>query len=364
MVAEADHRHCCEPFRHRPGIDLIMRAFTADGVGAEITAIEYELPARSVGNEELAALHPAWNMPQVQLKAGVYRRYWCAADETALDLAERACRKLASRADLSRIGALLFCTQTPDYIMPPNAGLLQHRLGLPRSIAALDYSLACSGFVHGLYLADALVRARSTEQVLLVTADTYSKLMHPDDRGPTTLFGDGAAATLISRASARMGHFIVGTDGGEASCFRIPAGGARLPHSAETSRPVMDAFGNVRSADRIQMNGAHVLDFFRRELPRAVTSLFRQAEVTVGEIDLVVLHQASAIAMDMVFRELDVPPAKRYSNLARVGNTVSASIPMALRDAEQEGVLRPGMLVLLVGFGVGLSWSGCLVRWK
>jgi len=336
----------------------------AEDFGAEIAAIEYELPGRCVTNEELAALHPSWNMQQVEPRTGVQKRHWCSENETSLDLAEAACRKLAARADLSRVSVLLFCTQTPDYAMPPNAGLLQHRLGLPRSIAALDYSLACSGFVYGLYLADALIRSKSAEHVLLITAETYSKIMNSDDRGPASLFGDGAAATLIRRGSRDIGPFVNGTDGGAAECFIIPAGGARVPRSDVTGQMISDSFGNIRSAEQIHMNGANVLDYFKREVPLAVNCLLRRAKITISEVDLVVPHQASAIALELIFKALKVLPEKRYSNLERTGNTVSASIPIALRDAEVEGVLESGMLILLIGFGVGLSWSACLLRWR
>jgi 3-oxoacyl-[acyl-carrier-protein] synthase-3 len=336
----------------------------ADGLGTEIRAIEYQLPSRIVKNEELSALHPSWNMERVALCTGVNERRWCTEDETALDLAEAACRKLARRADLSKVGALLFCTQNPDYVIPHNAALLQHRLGLPLSIAAIDYSLACSGFLYGLYLADALVRAGGSREVLLVTAETYSKLMNPGDRGPTTVFGDGAAVTLISHGAPSVGHFITGTDGGQAQCFMVAAGGARKPHSAATSQSSQDAFGNVRSLEQISMNGAGLLDYFKQVLPDCVQRLLCGAQITMNEVDLVVLHQASIVAMDLMFKALGVPAQKRYRNLSRVGNTISASIPIALRDAELEGVLRPGMVVLAVAFGAGLSWGGCLVRWR
>jgi 3-oxoacyl-[acyl-carrier-protein] synthase-3 len=331
---------------------------------AAICAIEYALPSREITNAEFDRAHPEWHMREVECRTGVETRYWCAPCETSLDLAEAACRKLKERQDLSQVDALLFCTQTPDYLMPPNAGLLQSRLGFSRCMAALDYTLACSGFVHGLYLADALVRSQAARNVLLVTAETYSKLISADDRGPATLFGDGAAATLVIPGELGIGHFALASDGANAQCFMVPAGGARSPRSAETAQPRRDDHGNIRSAEQIFMNGAHVLDFFKREVPLLVTRLLTEATLTMKDIDLVVLHQASAIAIDMIYHLLRVPAEKQFSNLRRIGNTVSASIPIALRDAERAGVLRPGMHVLLVGFGVGLSWSACIVTWQ
>ena len=334
--------------------------------GACIAAIEYALPEGRIGNAELAELHPHWNMPQVALQSGVKSRGWCEPGETALDLAERACRKLLARpgVDPAQVRALLFCTQSPDYIMPPNSCLLQDRLGLPRNIAALDYTLACSGFIYGLYLANALIVSGAAGQVLLVTAETYSKWVHPDDRGPAILFGDGAAAALISAGEPGIGRFALATDGAGARTFIVPAGGARVPHSRETVSPVRDANGNIRTAENIFMNGQQVLDFVKKEIPGFVRGLLIDENITIDDIDLVVFHQASQVTLDFLFKALRVPREKQFVNIAQIGNTVSASIPIALRDAELKGRLKPGMRVLLVGFGVGLSWGGCIVTWS
>jgi 3-oxoacyl-[acyl-carrier-protein] synthase III len=333
--------------------------------GASIAGIDYVLPARRINNDELARRHPQWQMPQVAIQTGVQSRGWSEAGETALDLAELACRKLAGRSgvDLAKTDALLFCTQSPDYVMPPNACLLQHRLGMPRTIAALDYTLACSGFIYGLYLAKGLVESGLAEHVLLVTAETYSKWIHPDDRGPMTLFGDGAAATLVAAGEGGIGRFALATDGEGASAFVVPAGGARLPRSLETALPTTDHNGNIRTAENLYMDGQAVLDFVKKEIPALVRRLLDQDGLTLDDLDMVIFHQASQVTLDFLFRALRVPPTKQFTNIAIVGNTVSASIPIALRDAELQGRLKPGMRVLVVGFGVGLSWGGCIVRW-
>lgn len=335
-------------------------------VGAYIAAIEYALPTRRVTNTELAQRHPEWRMDLVVLRTGVQNRHVCEPDETALDLAEAACRKLAERANvnLAETDAILFCTQTPDYIMPPNACLLQERLGLPGAVAALDFTLACSGFVYGLYLAKALVTSGMARKVLLVTSETYSKWIHPDDRGPMTLFGDGAAATWVSSGAPAIGEFALGTDGGAAACFLIPAGGARQARSPETAKPERDSSGNVRTLENLYMNGVGVLDFVKTEVPPLVYRLLEQSDLTMDDIDLVVFHQASQLTLDFLFLSLHIPTEKQFSNISNIGNTVSASIPIALRDAELQGRLKPGMCVLIVGFGVGLSWGGCVVKWS
>jgi 3-oxoacyl-[acyl-carrier-protein] synthase III len=333
--------------------------------GAYIAGIDYALPSRRVSNTMLAELHPAWQMDQVVLRTGVHERAWCDENETALDLAEAACRTVLTRLNWTAgdVDAVLFCTQSPDHIMPPNACLLQARLGLTKSVAALDFSLACSGFVYGLYLAKALIESGAAHRVLLVTAETYSKWMYPEDRGPVTLFGDGAAATLIASGRRGIGSLALGTDGGGAGSFLIPAGGARQPITADTRQPQTDPSGNIRTAENIYMNGGAVLDFVKKEIPSFVRMLLGQANSSLDLIDLVIFHQASQVTLEHLNRALHIPPEKQFSNLANVGNTVSASIPMALRDAELQGVLKADMQLLIVGFGVGLSWGGGLLTW-
>lgn len=323
-----------------------------------IAGIEYALPSRCVSNAELSALHPDWNMDQIAARTGVQSRHWCTADETALDIAEIACRNLFSRLDIdpNLVDALLFCTQSPDYPMPPNACLLQERLGLSRSVAAFDYTLACSGFVYGLFLAQALIRSQSAKFVLLITAETYSKLMDPDDRGTITLFGDGAAATLVAAGKDGLGLCQMGTDGSGAKHFMVHRGGAR-------NVPLIEQAELLTQEKNISMNGAAVLDFIKQEIPSLVNSLLKRAEFTMDDIDLFIFHQGSKITLDYLNAILHIPRNKRYCNISEKGNTVSSSIPIALCDAEMQGVLKPGMRVMLVGFGVGLSWGGYIIKW-
>ena len=335
------------------------------GRDSQIVAIEYALPSRLVSNGELARQHPQWKMDQVALRTGVETRYWCEPGETALDLAEEACRRLTKTTgdDLGQTDAILFCTQSPDYIMPANACILQGRLRLPHNVAALDYSLACSGYVYGLFLAKALIGSGLARNVLLVTAETYSKWMHPDDRGTVTLFGDAAAATLVSAGRTGIGKIKLATHGGNPSCFYVPAGGARLPRSMETKQVFADKNGNQRTAENLHMDGPVVLEFVKQQIPRIVRGLLREENLTIDDLDLVVFHPGSRLVLDVLYRALRVPQRMQFDNLNRVGNTVSASIPVALHDAELTGVLKPGMKILLVGFGVGLSWGACIVDW-
>jgi 3-oxoacyl-[acyl-carrier-protein] synthase III len=332
--------------------------------GAFIEATAYALPARAITNADLEREHAGWGMDRVAERTGVYTRYWCAPDETSLDLGEAACRKLLDEgASFEGVGAIVFCTQTPDYVMPPNSCLLQQRLGLATTIAAFDFNLACSGFVYGLHMAKALIVSGAMDRVLFVAAETYSRVMHPEDRGPVTLFGDGGAATLITEGRAGLGAFSLATDGAGGEHFMVPAGGARHPRDENTAPLRRDAFGNCRSAENIHMNGAAVMTAVKKHVPPLVARLLQDTGRTIDDYSLVILHQASRLAMDAVYDALHVPAEKQYSNLERVGNTVSASIPMALRDAAADGALTRGDHVLLIGFGVGMSYAACEVVW-
>lgn len=340
---------------------------SADGVKARIAAVATHLPERVLDNSTLAAEFAGWSADKILDKTGIAERRIAADGETALDLGEAAARKLLdSGAGGHKIDFLIFCSQARDYVLPTSACLLQHRLGLPTTVGALDIDLGCSGFVYGLSLASGLIAAGLARGVLLVTADTYSKYIHLRDKSVRTLFGDGAAATLIvaspeEGSTARIGPFIFGTDGGGADSLIVEAGGFRLPASAVTAREVEDRSGNVRSRDHLYMDGAAVLTFSLREVPRAYHQLLKKMAVGPGDIDLVVLHQANKFMLDTLQRKLDVPDEKLPRRYELIGNTVSSTIPFVLASLLDEGRLTPGTRAVLIGFGVGLSWAAAAV---
>jgi 3-oxoacyl-[acyl-carrier-protein] synthase-3 len=331
-----------------------------------IKAISTYLPERVVTNEELAADNPSWDMDLVGKKTGVLSRHIARDDETALDLAIAACHKLFERVDSARtaIDAVLFCTQEGDYVMPPNSCLLHAELELDERVLAFDYNLACSGFTYGLALAQGLMLAGTATNVLLVTSHTYSKLIHPRDRSAMVLFGDGAAVTWLAAAEGEEGLVDVdmGTSGRSWRDFWVPAGGARTPRSARTSQQPHVEDGDFRTPENIHMNGMGVLAFVNSKVPPSVERVLERQGLGHHDIDLFVFHQASAMALDTLERRLKIAPDKNFRNLERVGNLVSASIPVALHDAVESGRVAQGDLVLLSGFGVGLSWATALIR--
>jgi 3-oxoacyl-[acyl-carrier-protein] synthase-3 len=335
---------------------------------AAINDVAIALPAQVLTNDELLEGLSKNQRILLVRHTGVLRRHVAAADQTALDLGEDACRKLfAAHPQLQeQIDTLIFCTQSADHILPPNACILHGRLGLHASVAAFDLPHACSAFVYAIHLARGLVACGSAHHVLVVTADTYSKFIHPLDRSTRLVFGDGAAATWISATTDDRGVLDVmcGTAGALYDKFLIPAGGCRqLLSDSVRNQEQRDGSGNVRSPANIQMMGHDILSFVTSRIPDHVNALLARNALSLHAVDWIVFHQASSVVLDTLTKQLGADPAKVFRHLEMVGNTVSASIPVALRAAMDSELIKPGQLVLLCGFGAGLSWGSALVRW-
>jgi 3-oxoacyl-[acyl-carrier-protein] synthase-3 len=320
---------------------------------ARLSGIAAYLPEGVLDNPALAARFPEWPAERIEEKLGIRERRIAAADECASDLAVKAAEALFASTGVARgeVDYLLVCTQSPDYLLPTTACLVQDRLGLPKSVGALDFNLGCSGYVYGLGLAKGLVESGQARRVLLITSETYSKHLEADDKNVRTLFGDGAAASWVVADEAGgggLGPFVYGTDGSGAENLIVRRGGMRC-------REIGDAF--------LRMDGPAIYSFTLRAVPAAVAALLAKAGLGPESVDLYVLHQASKYMLDGLQRVMKVPAEKMVFAMRETGNTVSASIPLALLAAEREGRLKPGMRVVLVGFGVGLSWGACLVEW-
>ena len=333
----------------------------------QVQDIAYYLPEQTVSNEDLKREHPSWNFAKLEQRVGVKSRQIARADETALDLAYQSCLKLFERnPDLkSKIDAVLFCTQSGDYVMPPNSCILHGLLGLSEDVFAMDFNLACSGYVYGLTMAQGLIRAGTAKNVLLVTADTYSKYINEKDRSTRVLFGDGAAATWICASAADEGiqDILCATSGIGYKKFMIPAGGCRIPKSPETCAEKVDVVGNIRTQENIQMDGSGILTFVKEKVPAQVNQILARNNLTIKDIDLVIFHQASRLALDYLNHKFELRPEQTFCNIENIGNTVSASIPIAMRDALNQGRIKKGDQLLLAGFGVGLSFATALLKY-
>jgi 3-oxoacyl-[acyl-carrier-protein] synthase III len=323
---------------------------------AAIGPIAVHLPEKIEDNDFLGAQYPRWDMPLIFKKTGIRQRHVAAPDECASDLGVAAAEKLFADygVDRSSIDFLLFCTQSPDYVLPTTACLMQDRLGLRTSIGALDFNLGCSGFVYGLSLADGLIRSGAARRVLLITAETYTKYIDPTDRSLRTIFGDGAAATLLEASDEpSLGSFVFGTDGSGADTLLVTEGGARPRPQAIQPRK------RKRWPSSLYMDGPELVKFSLEAVPQLVDNVLARAKWNRGDVDMYLMHQATAFMLEHIRERLSLDRQHTPEALEQYGNTVSSTIPILIRDLRQSGRLKPGKQTMMIGFGVGLSWGGC-----
>lgn len=334
---------------------------------ATLAAIAYHLPAGTLTNQQLADEDGGLSAELILDKTGIAERRIAAPAECASDLAVAAAQKLFQDGICAPedIDFLILCTQSPDYFLPTTACLVQSRLGLPQHCGAVDLNQGCSGYVYGLAFAKSLVEAGAATNVLLITAETYSKFINPRDRTVRTIFGDAAAATLVREVVSDeelIGPFVFGTDGTGASHLIVPAGGLRKPCTEETSVETRDRSGSWRSEQNLYMNGAEIFNFTLKVVPRTVQALLERSRLTLADIDWFIFHQANRFMLEHLRSKLKIPSEKYVISLGDCGNTVSSSIPIALKREWMRGAIRPRQTLMMVGFGVGLSWAGALLR--
>ena len=329
---------------------------------AYIKGISYYLPEHVLTNEELVREFPEWNVDKVADKVGVNSRHIAANNETACDMAEKAALALFNEYNIqpSDIDFLLLCTQSPDYFLPSTACVLQNRLGIPTSAGAFDYNLGCSGCIYGMAVAKGLIVAGISKNILLLTSETYNKYLHPDDKSNRSIFGDGAAACLISTDGfAEIGEFVLGTDGIGAEHLIVRTGAARQKKA--TGLQDEDSEGHIRRDDYLYMNGGAIFNFTLDAVPAMMKQLLEKSGLQKEEIDHYVFHQANKFMLNTIRKVCVLPKDKFYINLENVGNTVSSTIMIGLKECVSSGQIHKGMKIMICGFGVGLSWGGTIL---
>ena len=333
-------------------------------MGAWIRAISYYLPEETLTNETLAEAFPEWDVDKVYNKVGVRTRHLAGKTETAGDLAEKAARKLFEEYGIApgEVDFLLLCTQSPDHFLPSTACILQDRLGIPTTAGALDYDLGCSGCIYGLAMAKGLIAAGLASNVLLLTAETYTKYLHPEDKSNKTIFGDGAAACLVSKEKglAEIGDFVLGTDGSGAANLMVSSGAARQPE--KTGRFAVDDDGHTNYEDYLYMNGSAIFNFTLETVPPLMKSLLAKSGLEKADVDYFVFHQANKYMLSTLRKVCGIPADKFYVDLEETGNTVSSTILIGLKECLEAGKIVPGAKVMICGFGVGLSYGACLLQ--
>ena len=331
-----------------------------------ITGIAHHLPEQVLTNEDIARAHPEWPIVKIYRKTGIRARHIARPGETASDLGVEAARKLFATGCCrpEDIDLLVLCTQSPDYALPTTACMMQQRLALPTTCAAFDFNMGCSGYIYGLSIVKGMLQAGMVKKAILVTAETYTKFLAPNDKGVRTIFGDGAAATLVEQVECPegadpLGPFVFGTDGRGWSKLIVHGSGARPVD--DQARALMPA---GHPADKLYMDGPEIFAFTIRQVPVTFQALLDRAALTLEQVDMVLFHQANGYMLEHLRDRIGIPKEKFLVDIEDCGNTVSSTIPIALRNAEQAGRIRRGMKIALVGFGVGYSWGGTMLDWQ
>jgi 3-oxoacyl-[acyl-carrier-protein] synthase-3 len=326
---------------------------------ARLGPIAVHLPERVETIDDLRVEQPSWDVDLIYSKTGIRNRHIAAPGECSSDLAVAAAEKLFRENDIDRhtVDFVLLCTQTPDYPLPTTACLVQDRLGLRLDVGAMDFNLGCSGYVYGLSLADGLIRGGVANRVLLLTAETYTRFIDPTDRSLRTIFGDGAAATLIDAVDSQsLGGFVFGTDGRGADTLIVNSGGARPTKDAIQPRK------RKRWPSALYMDGPALMEFTIEAIPRLVDAVLARAHAQDREVDFYLFHQATHKMLENLRERMNISIDRLPECMENVGNTVSSTIPILIDHLRRAERLRPEMQSMLVGFGVGYSWGGCLWR--
>jgi 3-oxoacyl-[acyl-carrier-protein] synthase III len=331
-------------------------------MGSKLKSIGIYLPKTILTNEQLASDFGKWEPDKIENKLGIKERHLAAKNETAGDLAFEAALKVLSGYDKERIDMLIFCTQSPDYFLPTTACVLQDRLKLRTDIGAYDFNLGCSGFIYGLAMAKAFIKSGIASNVLLITAETYSKYIHPKDLALKTIFGDGAAATIIeSSQKEQILEFVLGTDGSGKDNLIVPNGCFRNAYDPSAEERKTDS-DDIYTDNNLFMNGPEIFNFTIDAVPVAVEQCLKKNAMSINDIDYFIFHQANKYIIGYLRKKLDIPSEKFHSDMLRTGNTVSSTIPVAYFEALESGKIVKGNKVLLCGFGVGYSWGAVVIE--
>jgi len=330
-------------------------------MSVKIAKIEYYLPETIITNDNLEKDFPDWSSDKIEKKIGIRERHIVKENETAFDLALRASQKVLKNYNKDKIDLLMLCTQSPDYYLPTSACILQDKLGLKTNIGAFDYNLGCSGFIYGLALAKGLIFSNIATNILLITSETYTKHIHPKDKSNRTIFGDAAAAVIIEKSEEEhIGEFVLGTDGSGYKNLIVPNGGLRNRYDVN-AKEIDDNSGSIRTDNNLYMNGPEIFNFTIKAVPKVVSETLKKNNITLNEVDYIIFHQANKYMNEYLRKKINIPKDKFYLNLLHTGNTVSATIPIAIKDCLDNNITKKGDKILIVGFGVGYSWGGTII---
>jgi 3-oxoacyl-[acyl-carrier-protein] synthase-3 len=332
-------------------------------MGIGISAVSYCVPEGRLTNDELSLRFGAEIIERISGSSGIYERRVASEGECASDLAERAARALFARGiEASEIDLVIFATQTPDYLLPTTACLLQQRLGISKSAAAFDINLGCSQYVYSLAVAHSMIKAGHCTKALVMTGDTVTKILHPQDRAVVPLFGDAGTATIVEELGGEAGFqaFDFGTDGAGGKSLIWPTSGLRKRPSSESREERTDKYGATRTDNDMYMDGSAVFVFTLKAVPTTVNRVLNKAGLISDEVDMFIFHQASRLIVESAAKHFKLPPERYHMHFGHLGNSGGSTVAICLTDALKNERVTPGSRILLAAFGVGLSWASAI----
>jgi len=338
---------------------------------AYINGISYYLPEKILVNEELSKMHPEWSVEKISEKTGIYQRHISSDNEYSSDMALSAIELFFAEHIITKdkIDFILFCTQSPDYSLPTTACIIQDKAGLSKTCGALDFNLGCSGYIYGLGLAKGLVETGQAKNLLLITSETYTKLINKKDKTNKTIFGDAASVSLITSEpnddyfKASLDKFVYGTDGSGFENLIVKNSG--IKKHTKKSINNYDENGDYKSNDDfLYMNGKEIFQFTSFEVPLLINKTLIENSLEIEDVDMFVFHQANEFMLSFVRKRCKIPEEKFFVSIKDVGNTVSSSIPIALLRAINQKKIVSGNKVILAGFGVGLSLGATVITFE
>jgi 3-oxoacyl-[acyl-carrier-protein] synthase III len=322
---------------------------------AEIQGMHYCLPKSVLGNAELVSRFGARAITAIEKMSGIRERRIANDDVTSVDLATFAAEQIFRvQPDLrAAIDTVIFCSQTGDYLIPPSSCVVHGRLGLNQDVLSFDIQHGCPSFAVGLAMAKALIESGARKKVLLINADTLTKLIDPEDRSLVPLHGDGAVVTIvgISGGAGSVGRIEHGTDG--TGCQHLMAAGTGFRRDSE----------DPTAGNFLAMNGPAVFQFSLHVVPEAIERFLTNGHQSISAFDTIVFHQANKMMLDGIYDRIGAADSQKFYFLEEVGNTSAASLPMALAHAIRIGAIAKGAKSLFATFGVGLAWGVGEIEW-
>lgn len=329
-----------------------------------ISGVSVYLPENKLTNENLNEEFPEWSAEKISNKTGIFERRISSSNQFVSDLAIQAALNLFEEHSIDKkiIDFVLLCTQSPDYFLPTTACIIQDKLGLSTSCGALDFNLGCSGFIYGLALANGLIAGGTAKNILLITSETYTKYINKEDKSNRTIFGDAAAACLISSesSSGSIRKFVFGTDGAGAENLIVKNGAVRNPMRNSVNVYSENEF--ERNDNNLYMNGQEIFKFTTASVPVLVQDCLAKNNLSLNDIDLFIFHQANKFMLDYIRRKINIPQDKFFMHFENIGNTVSSTIPIAMAEALKNKKIKTGFKVLVAGFGVGYSYGATVIE--